>query len=112
MLVLRDGSGGDFSWFGISGEQVGDARGVTNRGRTRAIVALDGRETPPPGCPADRFASRRLMASIPLDRDGDPVWFVDLAKRATGDHLLAVLKTDVDSLGVQIDAQPSIQTSN
>ncbi len=43
------------------------------------------------------------MASIPADDRGDPVWFVELAKRATGDHLLAVLKADVDSLGVQVE---------
>ena len=102
-LILREGRSGDFSWFGISGELVGDARVATDSPHTRMIIGLDGSPTPPPGCPLDRFVARRLMASIPVDGHGDPVWFVELARRATGDHLLAVLKADVDSLGVAIE---------
>lgn len=102
LLVLRDGTGGDFSWFGVTCDLVrGGGAGVDQR--TREAIAFDGRATPPPGCPPGRFGSRRLMANIPLDEHGDPVWFVDLATHATGDRLLAVLKADVDSLGVQIE---------
>ena len=50
------------------------------------------------------------MTNIPLDSRGDPVWFTELAKRATGDQLLAVLKADVDFLGVQIEQRLQGQT--
>ena len=101
-LILRAGAGGAFSWLDIAGELVGGAS-INVDSRTRVVVGLDGNATAPPGCPPERYVPRRLMASVPLDENGDPVWFVDLAERATGDHLLAVLKADVDSLGVQIE---------
>ncbi len=101
-LILRDNIGGDFSWLGLTGELVAGDR-VSVDDRVRAVLGLDGGTTPPVGCPQDRFISRRLMASIPLDSHRVPVWFTELAKRAKGDQLLAVLKADVDSLGVQIE---------
>ena len=50
------------------------------------------------------------MTSIPLNAHHVPVEFVELAERATGDSLLAVLKADVDSLGVQIEQRLSGRT--
>jgi CRISPR-associated protein Csm1 len=79
-------------------------------GSVRAVVGLDGGMAPPLGCPPERFISRRLMTDIPLDVHGDPVWFTALAERATGDSLLAVLKADVDSLGVRIQELITGQT--
>ncbi len=108
-LILRDRPSGHFSWLGVFGELIAhDSANVDSR--TLAVVGLDGGTTPPDGCPPDRFMSRRLMTSIPLDSRGDPVWFTELAKRAKGDHLLAVLKADVDSLGEQIEWQLQGQT--
>lgn len=101
-VILREGSGGHFSWFGLSGHLVDGTR-VTVESRTIAVIGLDGSTTPPAGCPRERYIARRLMASIPADADGVPVWFTELAKQARGDQLLAVLKADVDSLGVQIE---------
>ncbi len=109
VFVLQDGTHGDFSWFGISGELRPDNQAAMD-GHIRAVVSLDGGTTPLPGCPQDRFISRRLMTSIPVDVQGDPVWFTELAKRATGDELLAVLKADVDSLGVQIEQRLTDRT--
>jgi CRISPR-associated protein Csm1 len=45
---------------------------------------------------------RDMRAGIPVEQ-GKPVEFVEMAKRATGDQLLAVLKADVDSLGEAVD---------
>ena len=108
-LILRDGGIGDFSWFGIRGELTTNDF-LTVDANTRAVVGLDAGAPASVGCPPDRFLSRRLMTSIPLDKDNDPVWFTELAKRSTGDHLLAVLKADVDSLGVQIEQRLHGQT--
>jgi len=108
-LVLRDGTRGHFSWLGVFGELVPENQ-VAVDALTRAVVSLDGGTTPPSGCAPDRFISRKLMASIPVDAHGDPVKFTDLAKRAKGDHLLAVLKADVDSLGVQIEQRLAERT--
>ena len=47
---------------------------------------------------------RSLMAYVPHDNDGSPTWFVDIAEKAHGDHLIGVLKADADSLGQAIDA--------
>jgi CRISPR-associated protein Csm1 len=102
VLILREGTDGDFSWFGLTGELVSSAR-VNVDSRTIGVIGLDGEATTPSGCPQDSFVPRRLMASVLLDHKGDPVWFTELAKQASGDHLLAVLKADVDSLGVQIE---------
>ena len=108
-LILRDGANGHLSWLRISGELV-DGRRLTVDDHTRTVVGLDGATTPPEGCSRDRFLPRRLMTSVPLDSHGDPVWFVELAKRAKGDQLLAVLKADVDYLGVQIEQRLQGQT--
>ena len=43
------------------------------------------------------------MAYIP-NTEGRPIEFKDLARKASGDHLLGVLKADADSLGRVIDA--------
>jgi CRISPR-associated protein Csm1 len=100
-MLLRDGGDGDFSWFGVCGKLVdGDAH---FDGRILAVVGLDGATSPPDGCPPGRFIARRLMTSIPLDSHGEPVWFTELARRAKGDQLLAVLKADVDSLGMHVE---------
>ncbi len=109
LLVLRDSGNGDFSWFGISGELL-PTNHIPEQADFRAVIGLDGGTTLPPGCPPERFIARRLMTDIPLDAHGDPVWFTVLAARATGDHLLAVLKADVDSLGVQIEQRLTGQT--
>lgn len=43
--------------------------------------------------------NRALARHIPANSDGRPIEFGNLAKRARGDDLLAVLKADADSLG-------------
>ena len=109
VLILRDGAEEGFSWLGVSGKLSPDNH--VPEGSIRAVVGLDG-GAPPPGCQPGRFLARRLMTSIPLDTHHHhmPVEFVELAKRATGDSLLAVLKADVDSLGVQIEQRLTGQT--
>jgi CRISPR-associated protein Csm1 len=101
-LVLRRGGTGQFSWFGLSGELRCDDQ-IIQDDRTVAVVGFDGEHGPSAGCPPERFIARRLMTRVPTNAQGDPVWFTDLAKRSTGDQLLAVLKADVDSLGVHIE---------
>jgi CRISPR-associated protein Cas10/Csm1 subtype III-A len=73
----------------------------------------------PDWCPADLFINRSLMAYIPTD-NGAPKWFVEIANQSRGDHLLGVLKADVDSLGCAFenllktsgDLKPLIRFSN
>jgi CRISPR-associated protein Csm1 len=64
-----------------------------------AIANLQEPEARPTWCPPERI-KRRLMAHVPTDEQGAPVWFTDLACKTQGDRLLAVLKADADSLGV------------
>ncbi|MCS7045418.1 MAG: hypothetical protein NZO58_03585, partial [Gemmataceae bacterium] len=70
---------------------------------TLAVANLRDPATRPSWCPPDQFVQRRLMAHVPTDDQGTPVWFTELAKQAQGDQLLAVLKADADSLGVQFE---------
>jgi len=44
--------------------------------------------------------SRYLAAYIPRDAQGSPIEFEHLAEKASGDHLLGVLKADGDHMGV------------
>lgn len=50
------------------------------------------------------FHPRRLARHVPCDDSGQPIEFLQLANRARGASLLAVLKADVDSLGVALAA--------
>jgi len=100
-MAVQDGEG-DFEWFGLHGVLQEDLSSCKD---SFAVIAFDGRPEAPPSCPHERYLSRRLMTTIPIDGNGDPVWFMDLAERSTGDQLLAVLKADVDSLGVEIEKQ-------
>ena len=63
---------------------------------TLAVANLQEPEARPAWCPADRFMQRRLMAHVPTDEHGVPVWFTELAEQSQGDQLLAVLKADVE----------------
>ncbi|MCI0642072.1 MAG: type III-A CRISPR-associated protein Cas10/Csm1 [Gemmataceae bacterium] len=68
---------------------------------TVALANLFDVEKRPSWCPEEKFLQRRLMAHVQADTEGRPVWFTELARRAEGDKLLAVLKADVDSLGLR-----------
>ena len=48
---------------------------------------------------------RALNRHIPIDGDGRPIQFSQLAEKAEGDNLLAVLKADADSLGEYFNRQ-------
>jgi CRISPR-associated protein Csm1 len=66
-----------------------------------AVANLQYPESCPPWCPRELFMQRRLMAHIPVDDDGQPIWFTELAEQfSQGAPQLAVLKADADSLGV------------
>lgn len=102
-LVIRDGpQGADLDMLGLGINVVTDEY-VHIGPETLAVANLKEPETRPPWCPADRFVQRRLMAHVPTDDHGAPIWFTDLAKQSQGDPLLAVLKADADSLGVHFD---------
>ena len=99
-LVIRDSpQSADLAMLGLGVEVVDDNAAVIGP-ETLAVENLRAPETRPPWCPADRFVQRRLMAHVPTDDHGAPVWFTELAKQSQGDELLAVLKADADSLGV------------
>lgn len=66
-----------------------------------AVANLQHPESRPPSCPNEQFIERRLMAHVPTDEHGAPLDFAELASRAQGDALLAVLKADADSLGLR-----------
>lgn len=100
-LVVRDTpQSADFELFGL-GVTVTNEVQISVDSQTLAVANLQKPDVCPSWCPPERFLRRRLMAHVPTDEHGCPVWFTDLARKAQGDHLLAVLKADADSLGVQ-----------
>ncbi len=100
-LVIRDTpQSADFELFGLGVDVTNEAQ-VSVGSETLAVANLREPDTRPAWCPQDRFLRRRLMAHVPTDEDGCPVWFTELANQAQGDRLLAVLKADADSLGVR-----------
>jgi CRISPR-associated protein Csm1 len=103
-LVIQDGSqADDLAMFGLRIDVVTNDS-VTIGPGTLAVANLQESETCPSWCPRDRFMQRRLMAHVPVHNDGQPVWFTELAEtHSQGDPLLAVLKADADSLGVQFE---------
>ncbi len=100
-LVVRDTPlSTDFEIFGL-GVAVTNEVQVSVDSKTLAVANLREPNVLPSWCPAERFLRRRLMAQVPTDKHGSPVWFTELAGQAHGDRLLAVLKADADSLGVR-----------
>jgi CRISPR-associated protein Csm1 len=101
-LLFQDTpSDGDIELFG-PGARVFEAGRLGMLPGMIAVSNLTHPETPPAWCPTDRFLRRHFMAHIPV-ANGKPVWFVELARQAKGDHLLGVLKADADSLGIMIE---------
>src|SRR5208337_3600857 len=90
----------DFELFGL-GVTVKSETQITIDPQTLAVANLCDPESCPSWCPPERFVKRRLMAHVPTDERGSPLWFTELARQAQGDRLLAVLKADADSLGVR-----------
>ncbi len=102
LVVEQAAEGADFELFGL-GVTVATEDRISVGPNTMAVANLREPDQRPTWCPADRFLKRRLMAHVP-STDGRPTWFVDIAARARGDHLLGVLKADADSLGSAMDA--------
>jgi CRISPR-associated protein Csm1 len=102
-LLVRDtGQSADFELLGL-GVSLEKGVQVSVGSETFAVANLRNPDDCPSWCPPERFAKRRLMAHVPTDEHGCPVWFTDLARHTEGDPLLAVLKADADSLGVQFE---------
>ncbi len=101
-MVIRNGGKSEVSWFGLSGTLVIDSPSIAET-ETQAIITFGSGVPKPVGFPLDRIIARRLMTTVPTDASYTPLEFVDLAQSASGDKLLAVLKADVDSLGVRIE---------
>ncbi len=99
-LIIRDTpDAADFELFGL-GVNVMNGGQVAVGPETMAVANLREPEVCPSWCPPQQFMTRRLMAHVPTDDKGQPIWFTELVREAKGDRLLAVLKADVDSLGV------------
>lgn len=89
--------------FGLAIDVVMDDS-ITIGSGTLAVANLKEPENCPSWCPRDRFMRRRLMAHVPADGNGQPIWFTELAEtHSQGNPLLAVLKADADSLGVRFE---------
>jgi len=102
-LVIRDApQAADLPMFGLGIDVVTNDT-VRIEPRILAVANLQEPENCPVWCPRDRFMQRRLMAHVPTDDHGAPVWFTELAKQSQGDPLLAVLKADADSLGLRFE---------
>jgi CRISPR-associated protein Csm1 len=100
-LILRDRPRpADFEVLGL-GVTVTDEQKVEVGQDVVAVANLRQPDERPSWCSPQYFMERRLMAHVPTDEHGRPVWFTELAGRARGDHLLGVLKADVDFLGVR-----------
>jgi CRISPR-associated protein Csm1 len=92
----------DFELFGLGAAVTSDVQ-ISLDASTLAVANLREPDVRPATCPPDRFVRRRLMAHVPTDENGLPIWFTELARQAQGDRLLAVLKADADSLGVRFE---------
>jgi CRISPR-associated protein Csm1 len=102
-LLIRDTvQSAEFEMLGLGVTVSNEARASVGAD-VLAVANLRDPETRPPECPPDKFLPRRLMAHVPVNEEGSPVWFTELAQRAQGDRLLAVLKADADSLGVRFE---------
>jgi len=100
-LIIRDTpQSAHFEAFGLGVSVLNEER-VSLGPETLAVANLRNPDECPSWCPPQRFLRRRLMAHVPTDEHGSPVWFTELAEKAQGDRLLAVLKADADSLGVR-----------
>jgi len=79
-----------------------------------ACCNLNEPKVAPPNVHRSKFRVRRLARYVPRDEHGNPVEFLDLAKKSRGASMLGVLKADADSLGAAVmaalkdadDAQP------
>lgn len=101
-LVIRDEAvESDFDLLGFGISLKDDLTAIDNG--VIAVANLVNPRQRPPQCPADRFLERRLMAHVPVNHDGRPLEFIEIADSARGDKLLGVLMADVDSLGVAIE---------
>ncbi len=102
-LVIRDrGSDAATSMFGLRWEISSADAAPTDAGIV-TVANLVEPDRPPPALPVGRFWKRPLMCHVPLDSDGTPLWFEQLAKQSRGDALLGVLKADADSVGVALE---------
>jgi CRISPR-associated protein Csm1 len=63
--------------------------------------------------PGESLVPRSLGRHVPVDESGSPVTFEQIADKARGDNLLAILKADVDSMGIKLGQiarqDPSLQ---
>ncbi len=100
-LVICDRAESE-EFFGFGVDIATEDRPAIGR-ETVAVANFRNPEERPSWCPPERFLKRRLMAHVPTDQQGTPVWFTELARDARGDQLLAVLKADADSLGVRFE---------
>lgn len=97
-LVLSGTSqGADFEAAGLS-VSLREGGAPTNEGLL-ALANLTDAARFPPGLAADKKIERPLARHIPTDNNRRPLEFGEIAEHARGDHLLAVLKMDGDSLG-------------
>ena len=85
--------------FGLDAQVRTDEQ-ITTTPDVVGVANLAAPDERPQWCPPGRFLRRRFTAHVPANTEGKPVWFVELARKATGDQLLGVLKADADSLGV------------
>lgn len=98
-LLFRRSTDGDRDVFGLDAQVLTDEQ-ITTTSDVVGVANLAVPNERPEWCPPGRFLRRRFTAHVPADTKGKPVWFVELARKATGDQLLGVLKADADSLGV------------
>jgi len=101
LVVTNQPTGAQIELFGL-GVIVSEDEHISIGSDVLAVANLRDPESRPPWCPPERFLTRRLMACVPVE-SGRLVEFLDLARRSDGDHLLAVLKVDADSLGLHIE---------
>jgi CRISPR-associated protein Csm1 len=98
---LNNSSGADIDLFGL-GVRISDVNRPPIDRDVLCVANLKQPDHIPDWCPAGLFIDRPFMAYIPT-QNGIPKWFVEIARQSRGDHLLGVLKADVDSLGVAFE---------
>ncbi|MBL8150153.1 MAG: type III-A CRISPR-associated protein Cas10/Csm1, partial [Blastocatellia bacterium] len=85
--------------FSICGSHVTFLTTESNINQTDSLISLEGKQNNLQH--KSIFLSRRLARHIPT-ANNQPIEFVELAEKSTGDKLLGVLKMDGDKMGLHI----------
>lgn len=103
LVITRDTAKADIELMGYGISLIRTDRLPVPPDAVAAAAGLDESAHPLTEITSDRIIPRQLARHIPTNKEGMPVLFTALAERSQGDTLLAVLKADVDDLGLFVN---------